>query len=57
MILLNPSKLSKISSASDLSIHTVERMEAASNLFRINDMGRILGNPTIQSVTEDIGQA
>ena len=57
MILLNLSKLSKMSSANDLSIHTVERMEAASNLFRINDMGRILGNPTIQSVTEDIGQA
>ena len=57
MILLNPSKLSKISSASNLSIHTMERMEAASNLFRINGIGRILGNPTVQSVTEDIGQA
>ena len=57
MILLNLSKLSKMSSANDLSIHTVERMEAAPDLFRTNSIGRMLRNPTIQSVIKDIGQA
>ena len=57
MTLLNLSKLSKISSASDLPIHTAERMEATPDLFRINGMGRMLGNPTVQSTIEDLGQA
>ena len=57
MILLNLSKLSKMSSANDLPIHTIERMEAAPDLFRTNSIGRMLRNPTIQSVIKDIGQA
>ena len=55
--LLNSSKLSKISSASDSPIHTVKRMETAPDLFRTNSIERMLGNPTVQSVTEDIRQA
>ena len=47
VILLNLLKLLKISSTSDLPIHTVERIKTASNLFRINSMKRMLGNPTV----------
>ena len=46
-----------MSSANDLPIHTIERMEAAPDLFRTNSIERMLGNPTIQSVIKDIGQA
>ena len=56
MTLLNLLKLSKISSVSDSLIHTAERMEAAPDLFGINGMGRVLGNLTVQSVIEDLGQ-
>ena len=45
-----------MSSASDSPIYTVERMEAAPDLFRTNGMGRVPGNPTVQSIIEDPGQ-
>ena len=57
MILLNLLKLLKMSSTSDLLIYTIERIKAASNLFGTNSMKRIPENLTIQSVTEDTGQA
>ena len=46
-----------MSSTSDLLIYTIERIKAASNLFGTNSMKRIPENLTIQSVTEDTGQA